>query len=218
MRELTDGLWWWTARHPEWHPRGFGDVVGCYAVTHGEGTLLIDPLLPVDADRTLAELDAIMRAPVAIMVTIPYHVRSARQLAERYDAEIWGHPAVLKRPIDPDRFREVVPGAALPGGASAFTIGSPRRYEMPLYLPSHRALVFGDALVVADGALRVWLQTTPKPSTEGWFQSRLRPSFEPLLNLDVDRVLVTHGEPVLADAMRALSEAIAGPPWFHGPS
>ena len=99
MRELTDGLWWWTARHPEWHPRGFGDVVGCYAVTHGEGTLLIDPLLPVDADRTLAELDAIVRAPVAIMVTIPYHVRSARQLAERYDAEIWGHPAVLKRPI-----------------------------------------------------------------------------------------------------------------------
>ena len=26
---IDDGIWRWTARHPEWHPAGFGDEVAC---------------------------------------------------------------------------------------------------------------------------------------------------------------------------------------------
>jgi len=215
MRELADGLWWWTARHPEWHPRGFGDVVGSYALVHAEGTWLVDPLLPPDDAEVLTALDGIVRPPVAVLVTIPYHVRSAAPLAERYDGEIWGHPAILRRGLDPARVREIRPGAAMPGGAVAFPIGNPRRYEAPVLLPSHRALATGDSLVVADGALRVWLQTTPKPSTTTWYRSKLRPTLEPLLDLDIERVLVTHGDPVLHDARRALAAAVTGPPWHH---
>ena len=31
MQRLTDGLWRWTARHPEWHPGEFGAEVACFA-------------------------------------------------------------------------------------------------------------------------------------------------------------------------------------------
>jgi len=46
MEKLTDGLWRWTARHPEWHPGEFGAEVACFAAQAGDTTLLIDPLLP----------------------------------------------------------------------------------------------------------------------------------------------------------------------------
>ena len=91
---------------------------------------------------------------MAILITIPYHTRSAEPLSERYGAKIYGHPAVAKRlrkasvePIDGE----------LPGGARAFPIGKPRRHETPIHLPSHDALAFGDAIVTTpEGELRVW--------------------------------------------------------------
>ena len=71
-------------------------------------------------------------------------------------ASVWGHPAVARRMRDGSALRPVGPDAALPGGAAALAIGSPRRQEQPLWFPSHRALAFGDAVVGVDGALRVW--------------------------------------------------------------
>ena len=31
-KQLADGLWRWTARHPEWHPGEFGSEVACFAL------------------------------------------------------------------------------------------------------------------------------------------------------------------------------------------
>ena len=45
---IDDGIWRWTARHPEWHPSGFGDEVACFAVKTDAELLLSDPLLPAD--------------------------------------------------------------------------------------------------------------------------------------------------------------------------
>ena len=50
-------------------------------------------------------------------------------------------------------------GTAAPiagGAAEAYTIGRPRRSEHPVYVPSLRAAVFGDAVVGAEGGLRFW--------------------------------------------------------------
>jgi len=41
---LADGLWRWTARHPEWHPGEFGKEVASFA---------LEPLLERDIDRVL---------------------------------------------------------------------------------------------------------------------------------------------------------------------
>ena len=56
MDELLDGLWRWTARHPEFHPKGFPEVA-CFALRDDVGTILVDPLLPEDDAAVLAALD-----------------------------------------------------------------------------------------------------------------------------------------------------------------
>ena len=205
VQELADGLWRWTARHAEWHPGEWGAQVASFALDAGDVTLLIDPLVP-DEDF----LDSLVRGPVAILITIPYHTRSAEPLSERYGAKIYGHPAVGKRlrkatvePIDGE----------LPGGARAFPIGKPRRYETPIHLPSHKALAFGDALVTTpEGELRMWSRTrTATPGTASTFA----PTFESIRRIDLERILVTHGEPILRDGSAALEAALSAPPWYH---
>lgn len=43
--ELTNGLWRWTARHPEWHPSGFDDEVASFALDTDDGILAADESL-----------------------------------------------------------------------------------------------------------------------------------------------------------------------------
>src|SRR3712207_992050 len=172
--------------HPEWRAGEFGREVVSWAARVGGETILIDPLVHDDAF-----LDALVHGPVTIFITIPYHARSAEALAARHDGRIFGHPATAKRFADTSRFEPMDPSTELPGGARCFLAGKPRRYEQPVYLPSHRALVFGDAVVVNPaGELRVWVQQPDwKPD---WYYERFLPTLRPLLDLDVERVLVTH--------------------------
>jgi hypothetical protein len=211
LQALAAGLWRWTARHPEWHPGEWGREVGSYAVRAGDATLLIDPLVEA-ADQ----LDEVVRGPVAILITIPYHTRSAEALRARHGGTIHGHRAVGRRLRDTTGFAPIEPGAALPGGARAYAIGKPRRYEMPIHLPSHRALAWGDAIVTTPaGELRLWHQDKVDAERIRWYRERFNPTLAPLLELDVERILVTHGEPVLRDARAALAHALATPPWYH---
>ena len=123
---------------------------------------------------------------------------------------------MAKRLSDASRFQPIEPGASLPGGAAAYAIGKPRRYEMPIHLPSHRALAFGDALVVtSEGDLRVWSHEKVDATKARWYAERFAPTLEPLRELAVDRILVTHGEPVLKKGSAALEEALAAKPWYH---
>jgi hypothetical protein len=108
------------------------------------------------------------------------------------------------------------PGAPGPAGAAAFLIGRPVRSERPLWLPSHRALAFGDAVVTTpDGALRLWAQKPLDDRGRRWYRERFAPTLAPLLDLPAQRVLVTHGAPVLEDGADALREALDAEPWFH---
>jgi hypothetical protein len=219
MQRLREGLWRWTARHPEWHPGEFGAEVACFAAQAGDTTLLIDPLLPPDPAPVIEVVDAVLGGRLAILITIPYHVRSSEQLWQRYkgDAEttIHGHRACAKRLEDTSAFTAIEPGAELPGGVTAHPIGKPRRYEMPLHLPSHGALVFGDAVVEHEGALKVWAHDKVDKKVERFYRERFAPSVKTLLELDFDSVLVTHGEPVLQGGKEALRRALEAKPWYH---
>jgi hypothetical protein len=214
VQELAPGLWRWTARHAEWHPGEWGAQVASFAVDAGEATLLFDPLLPEDDAATLERLDALVGDGLAaIVVTIPYHTRSAEPLSERYDAPIHGHRAIGKRLRDTSRLQ---PLDELPGGAHAYAIGKPRRFETPVHLPSHRALVFGDAIVTTpDGDLRIWHTDRVDDDRARWYRDRFVPTLTPLRELGLERILVTHGEPVLHDGSAALEAALAARPWYH---
>jgi glyoxylase-like metal-dependent hydrolase (beta-lactamase superfamily II) len=217
VQELVPGLWRWALRHPEFHPPGFAQVA-CYAVRDEVGTLLIDPLVDGEGDTDrLAALDAVVQGRVRIVITIPYHVRSAELLWRRYrddfDACILGHPKTGERLHDRHGFRLLEPGIALDGGLLAHTIGRPRRAEMPLWLPSHEALAFGDAILEVGGSLRVWDDPLDSEQRERWYRERYLPTLDLLLVHDVQRVLVTHGEAVLEGARKKLERALELPPW-----
>jgi hypothetical protein len=225
MEELKEGLWRWTARHPEWHPGEFGAEVASFAAQAGETTLLIDPLLPAEGDAgrasVLAAIDEALRDRLAILITIPYHVRSAEELWRRYkkdvETTVHGHPACAKRLNNRTGFREIEPGVPLPAGVTAHRIGKPRRHETPLHVPSHGALAFGDAVAETDGRLAVWSTDKVDAKVERFYKERFNPTLRPLLELPFDAVLVTHGAPVLTNAKRALRAALEATPWYHRP-
>ncbi len=224
MDELATGIYRWTAPHPEWRPAV--EEVQSYALVVGAALLLVDPLLPAEEDERrsplLAELELLAAAAtrVELLVTIPYHTRSAEVLYQRFAAQrptrIWGHENVRKR-LRQETPLEVVPvgaaGTAAPiagEAAEAYTIGHPRRSEHPVYVPSLRAVVFGDAVVGAEGGLRFWNQSSG--TGEAWYRDVFAPTLAPLVERPVEHVLVTHGPPVVGDGQRALALCLAAPP------
>jgi hypothetical protein len=216
---LASDLWRWTARHPEWHPGEFGSEVASFALRSGDDTVLIDPLLPPEPEPVLDLIDANLGTRLSILVTIPYHVRSSEEIWRRFkghaETGIWGPPACAKRLDDTSGFQELEPGQELPAGITAHKIGKPRRHETPLHVPSHKALVFGDAVAEVDGRLVVWATAKVDAKVERFHRERFNPTLDPLLELDFDKVLVTHGEPVTRSAQAALRDALDNRPWYH---
>jgi hypothetical protein len=218
MDEIAPGIWRWTTLHPEWQPDvEWGKEVASFAFAVDETLVLVDPLVPDGVWERLDEL-ADERASVAALITIPYHVRSSEDVLARYGAKasVWGHPAAARRLRDGSVLRPIEPGAPLPGSAQAFAIGSPRRQEMPLWFPSHRALAFGDTVVGVDGSLRVWeWNAVDTPKRQAWYRDRFVPTLEALLALEIESVLVTHGPPVVGGGREALRAALAADPWDY---
>ncbi len=191
--ELAPDLWRWTGRRQD------PDIeVGCVFYKSGREVLLFDPLLPSeDSEGFWRALDRDVlpiEADVHVLVTRPAHTRSSRQMLERYPgAHLWASGATREAIAEragtvTDTFESA---DTLPGNVQALTSG--REDEVLFWIPEHRALVVGDALMGdGEGGLRL-------PSEE------LRESLAPLLELGIELVLVSHGEPVRGDAaLRAL--------------
>lgn len=188
----------------------WGHEVGCVYLETDDAIVLIDPLVPEEAgeeerfwralDRDVGRCDV----PVHVLVTVFWHTRSATRMVERYDARVHavsGARATVERRAGAvhETFR---PGDPLPGKVAAYATS--RANEVVYWIPAHRALVPGDVILGAeDGGLRLcpvsWLP-------QGHDHARLLASLEPLRALPVERVLVSHGAPVLADGQAALEQ------------
>jgi glyoxylase-like metal-dependent hydrolase (beta-lactamase superfamily II) len=203
--QISPGLWRWTGFHEEWK-----EDVGSVYVETSDGVALVDPLVPPgDTDRFWDALDRDVNrvgGDVHVLVSVFWHTRSAKEMVERYRARVWaprrGRAAIERRAgtvTDP-----FGPEDRLPGGLQA--LPTARAAEVVYWLPEHRSLVPGDVLLGADGGgLRMcpasWLP-------EKVDHAKLAESLRPLLDLPVERVLVSHGEPVLADGREALAAAL----------
>jgi hypothetical protein len=154
---------------------------------------------------------------VRILVTTPFHVRGSgllwRRWRDRHEVTIFGHEYCATRLDDRSAFRPLRGGETLDGGVRAHPIGRPRRAEIPFELPSHRALAFGDTVLEIDGELRVWPRQRESERRQTSYEQRFLPTLEVLTRLDVERVLVTHGEPALRDGAGELAASLARPPW-----
>ena len=190
VRELATGLWYWTGRHPAWtpadgldtRPDGWDQEVGCYFYDGPDAICLFDPLIPMeDRDRFLDALDRdVERAakPVRALLTVADHRRSSAELAERYDGTVGEVPAGVEVVLD-------------------------RWGERVYWIPEHAALVFGDVVLGRGGGLRL-----PRAWIGEQHYDEVVQGLRPLLELPVERALVTHGEPVLAGGRAALAAAV----------
>ena len=193
VARIDDGLWRWTAPHPDWRDGADWDRdVGCVYWEAPGAVVLVDPLVPTDPaerDRFLAALDRDVErvgSPVEILLTCSWHDRSADEVAERYDARV--HPAFG--------------GDPLPAGVSI--VEAPTAEEIVLWLEGARAVVPGDILIGTDDGVSL--------CPESWLEGRggmpeLLRDLAPLLDRPVERVLTSHGPPALADGRALLQRA-----------
>lgn len=194
VAELVPGLRRWTALHEEWR-----EEVASLAVDTEDGLVLIDP---IDPPRGLAR-------PDHVLLTVFWHSRSATELGAPH---VWASSRAVRRLQNRGLkvTHAVESGVALPGGIRAFPTA--RESEVVYWLPDQKAIVVGDVLLGAGAKPRA----TPDPlrlCPERWLgkssQDDLRRSLRPLLELPVQRVLVSHGQPVLRAGKRALTNVLA---------
>ena len=210
VQTIADGLWRWTALHPDWTPKADWDeeVASFYVESEGD-VVLVDPLVPDDDRDRKRLLDALDRdveragAP-AIVLTVFWHERSATELAERYaGATVWSYAPTLDR-LEGNVTNPFTVADPLPGGIRAIDADGE---EAVLWIPSHHALAVGDVLHGdAEGGVRV--------APDDWFAEgtdphALRAAMRRLLELPIERILVGHGRPVLEAAHTKLAAALA---------
>jgi glyoxylase-like metal-dependent hydrolase (beta-lactamase superfamily II) len=186
----------WTAYSEHWQ-----EEVGCVAVESDDGLLLFDPLSP-PAD--LAE-------PAHTFVTVFFHARDAR-------GRVWAPTKLVRRlanrgvtVTDPFEPRGFAGGDALPGGVVC--LPTPRDGEVLYWVPSEQAVVVGDVLLGAGAKPRATdepLRLCPERWLgEGVTHDDLKAALRPLLELPVEQVLVSHGEPVTSGGRVELERLLA---------
>jgi glyoxylase-like metal-dependent hydrolase (beta-lactamase superfamily II) len=77
--------------------------------------------------------------------------------------------------------------------------------ERTLWIPGRNALVAGDSLPDGGAVPDAWLDTEWATATREEYNAKLRP----LLDLPVELLLPTHGDPVTDDAAGALRRALS---------
>ncbi len=192
---LRPGLWRWTTEHPEWTAESVnrGPAVGCVYLETAGAIVLVDPLVPVDAteggrfwralDRDIKRLGL----PVVVVTTTGLHERSAGDVIDRYAGSRWSA------------------GEVIPNGLTI--IPAPTNQEVMVLAVAHRALMTGDVLIGdRAGGIRLcpasWLTGTVTLDD-------VRADLQVLLSHDIQMILPSHGEPVLAGGAAALRAALA---------
>jgi len=144
-----------------------------------------------------------------VLVTVYWHGRSTKDVDAKH---VWA-PSRSAQPLRnrgigvTNVFRS---DDELPGGIRAFQ--TPRAAEVVYWLPGQRALAVGDVLLGAGAKARPTddpLRLCPERWLGKGTHDDLRASLRPVLDLPLERVLVSHGKPVLSGGQRALGAVLS---------
>jgi hypothetical protein len=179
-------LSWWFAPHPEWEPtENWPEEVLCARLETEDEVVLIDPLEPAEPTRGKR---------VRVLLTAPWHDRGTAEVVDRYGASVWAPPdARWQGP-------PLTTTSELPDGVEALLPpGEPN--QALFFLPEHRTLVTGDVFSGTGGRFHVFVDEADPEVLLPWLDG--------LAELAIDRVLIAHGEPVLANGAERIRAAVA---------
>lgn len=149
-----------------------------YAYDAGSCLVLFDPISPPTLVEGLIEAQ-----DVGVLLTAEWHRRSAEECVDRFGAHVYSRDE--EPPGEVERVRTYYDD------------------EAAYWIPRHGALVVGDAFVAEDG-FRLQDEWLPPGTTA----EQMRAGLRPLLELPVQHVLVTHGDPVLENGGQLLRQAL----------
>lgn len=209
VQEIESGLWRWTAPHPDWLPNsgstgGWLREVGSVYCELPGALLLIDPVVPEDAEDAARLWRALDRdverlgRQVCVVLTVHWHRRGADEVIARYAA------------LD----------GVVPDGATAIPLGDPIG-EIAYSLRRYRALVPGDIVLGGDGIEGEHCADPLRLCPPGWYGRNaaerwwyggigMRSALDRLAYENAERVLVSHGTPLLSGGAEALRALAAG--------
>ena len=199
--QLSDRLTYWTAPHPHWRPNPeWPEQVGCVLYGAPDAVVLIDPLIRDDLDGSAWDwLDRAISAadlPVAVLLTAPWHERSTRDVVDRYAGVVWIDRGARGGVSDLPQLR------ALPPGISLFRPRGVDEGQVAFFIAPERTLVVADLFLgTGDG-----LQVCPSPTTRD--MNEFARSLRELQRLQPERVLVSHGQPIVQAGGAAIAEAL----------
>jgi len=202
IAEILPGVHHWTAPHPR-----HGFTVSSYWLE--DGGVAIDPFLP--PQEGIDWFAQRSTPPAAVVLCNRHHYRDSGAFNERFGCEILVprpglHEFTGGQPVTPYDY-----GDQLPGGLLAVEVGSLSPDDGALYLEPLRALWLADTVVRPFtpgsrlGFVDDYLMDDPVATKRGI----LRALQSILDRLEVDNVLLAHGEPLLGDGGDQLRELVA---------
>lgn len=194
MNELVPGVVHWTAFH-----EGIRSHVSSYYLLAER--VLIDPMLPPGGVDWLEQNGP----PKAILLTNRHHYRHCREIVDAFGIEVRASRPGMHEFATDQGVRAFDFGEDLPGPAIAHEVGAICPDETALELPSIRAIAFADGLVRSprSGELGFVPDSLMGDDPEE-VKRGLRAAFGRLAELDVEHLLLAHGDPEIGGGQAAL--------------
>jgi hypothetical protein len=198
VQEIVPGIFHWTALHP----RIKTDVSSYYL---SEERVLIDPMKPAEG---LGWFEG-HGAPVAILLTNRHHWRQTGAFVDAFGCTVHAsrpgmHEFTHGEQVEPFDF-----GDELPGGIVAHEVGAICPDECALFIPRRRALACADGLVRMNGDPG-FVPDHLMGDDADEVKRGLREAYARLADLDVEHLLLAHGDPVVGDGKATLEQIGAG--------
>lgn len=187
-----------------------------FAVVDGDQVVLIDPVQPDAAERAALEALGTVHA---ILITCGWHGRDAATMSTHYGVPVWAHADALPE--------LAIPAAQpfpddLPAGIEALPVQGTTPGDVAFLVPRD-----GGSLIVGDFWMNIpfakaplWMRLFMKhiiklrdglhhfPPVKARDPQAMVESSRTMLDRDFDRLLVSHGEPLLSGAKARMAERL----------
>jgi len=199
LNEIGPGIHHWKAVHPN-----IRTEVSSYYVE--PAATLVDPLLPPEGIEWFRS----RRQPERIVLTNRHHYRHS----DRFQAE-FGCPVLASEPglhefADGREVEGFAFGDQLAEGITAHEVDAICPDETALHISPHDALACADGVVRWPGDDQLTFVPDRFMDDPEQTKSALRDAYGRLLDLDFDRLLLAHGEPLSSGAKQAMRRFVTG--------